>query len=136
MKALPFAPIVYQIAMYGGGSLDVAGYAVDLPAPLDWLHICVRKQSPGDWTVDHYETGIGITGPLLSATGIYTAKQLAFAERYRFDHRTRDGVTRSAIRWLLHLHGRGELRARIERAIAGDLGATRAYRDETLVAIR
>lgn len=123
LKRLRYAPIRYQIAIYGG-ALDVKGYAVDLPAPLDWLHICVRRDTWNDWRIDHYETGVAIVGPVWRVTSELTAAQRRLQRRYRFDHSSRDAIVRSAWAWCNYLHGLGALRPRIERAIAGDLGRT------------
>ena len=55
---LPTVRILYSIATHFG-PVVVPGYAVNLPAPLDWLHLCIRRPAGhgSRWATDHFESG-------------------------------------------------------------------------------
>lgn len=120
--AVRYAPLEYRIAIHGGNDWHVEGFAVELPPDLRWLHVCVRKDGPRDWRIDHYETGLRFTGPLFGVDAVLTQAQRRFYERFTFDVRSRDRLVASLIRWLRFLDGRGLLRPKVEAVMRGERG--------------
>jgi hypothetical protein len=120
--AVRYAPLEYRIAVYNTTGWLVDGFAVELPPDLRWVHVCVRKDGPRDWRIDHYETGLSIIGPLVPAAPVLTEAQRRFVKRYTFDRSSRDRLVAGAIRWMRFLDRRGLLRPKIEAAMRGERG--------------
>lgn len=117
-----YAPLEYRIAVYAETGWIVQGFAVELPPDLRWVHVCVRKDGPRDWHIDHYETGMSMNGPLLPVTAILTYGERRIIELYTFDRSSRDRLVAGAIRWMRFLNRRGLLRPKIEAAMRGERG--------------
>lgn len=120
--AVRYAPLEYRIAIHDGNDWLVDGFAVELPPDLRWVHICVRKNGPRDWRIDHFETGLSMNGPLIPVTTVLTREQQRFFKRFEFDRTSRDRAVASAIRWMRFLNRRGLLRPKIEAAMRGERG--------------
>lgn len=120
--AVRYAPLEYRIAVYATTGWLVDGFAVELPPDLRWVHVCVRKDGPRDWRIDHYETGMSMNGPLVPVAAILTEAQRRIVKRYTFDCRSRDRLVAGAIRWMRFLNRRGLLRPKIEAAMRGERG--------------
>lgn len=102
-------PITYRIACRYGTE-RVTGWAIQLPAPFTGLRFCVRRATPRAWCIDHYDSGMAVTGPQLIVCASYTARQLAEARRLACDHTSRRACAAWLVRWLKHTHRGGRLR--------------------------
>lgn len=106
-----FALIGYRIAT-ASGPKRVTGWAIHLPAPFAGLRFCVRRATPRAWCIDHYDSGMAVTGPQLLVCSLhtYTDRELALANRLACDRTSRAACAAWLVRWLKHTHRGGRLR--------------------------
>ena len=100
-KHYRFIKVQYRIALYGGASTRVEGYAIKLPDDLHHIRLCARKMF-GQWQIDHYDTGYSFGGPVIRAVPV-DKQQLKYLREWQCPRDTRQSVTEWAIRYLRHL---------------------------------
>lgn len=114
-RAKKFVPIQYRIATAGvGGWETVSGYAFELPRPFHRLRFCVRFNGR-DWAVDHYDSGMGVFGPVMN---IFEERKrvIAYVKKWRRDDASRTRIVRWLLRYLKHSYRNGHLREAMRAA--------------------
>lgn len=101
----------YRIAGYKG-AVGVSGYAILLPPPFHTLRFCVRLESPGRWGIDHYDSGLGVSGPMVDVFE-EDKKRLAYMRKWQRQDRTIVAAVKWLHRYLRHTHKTGKLAAQM-----------------------
>lgn len=109
-ETVEFRRCYYNLA-FPGETRRVEGWAVQLPAPFARLRFCVRRDGAGRWCADHFDSGLGMVGPVVSVTAVLTPALRRALERAHASTRSRAACARWLYEELLRRQGDGSLRA-------------------------
>jgi hypothetical protein len=112
-KARWCMPVNYKIATSLPIVTYVHGYAVKLPPPFSRLRFCVREDR-GQWTVDHFDSGMSCSGPVMSIDE-RRSNVVKHVRKWRRDGRSRARAVRWLVDYLTYLRRSGKLRPLFEK---------------------